>query len=191
MSLPITANNDGKVHTGGRSRPRITWLFTGPLIGGILTHCYDVVIMNRYTVGSYSEEIIYAAEVAPHLEVRERRQKRRNSRSAHLEDFYSRDETEDLGRTSRSRNSHYGRDAMKDRPDYYDNSDLPQLPQRRSVADYNSYIDDDEYADGDEDECVPMHSWQTSHHPMCNMLHEMDFHSNFRSGDLEYIDSGG
>jgi serine/threonine protein kinase len=36
-----------------------------------------------------------------------------------------------------------------------------------------------------------MHEWQTTHHPMCNYLHELDFHTNFRTGDLEYIDSGG
>ena len=150
------------------------WLLIGPLLGGFLTHLWDLSLLNKYTaVHYYANEIIYAAEVAPRLEPKR------------IVSLDLRDETEYL-RRSRLRDEAHDRLRKNDSTRQH-NSDSPQendtaTPAPLRTADENSK---------DEDDCIPMHEWQTSHHPMCNYLHEMDFHSNFRTGDLEYIDSGG
>jgi len=42
-----------------------------------------------------------------------------------------------------------------------------------------------------EGDCVPMSSWQETSFPSCSKLHEMDFSGKARTGELEYLTSGG
>ena len=50
-----------------RRRKQSLWLLAGPLFGGLLTHCFDIAILNRYTSTAYTYETSYAAEIAPQL----------------------------------------------------------------------------------------------------------------------------
>lgn len=50
-----------------RKRPEF-WVLAGPLfIGGFLTHCWDLALLNQYANHQFDRETAYAAEVAPHL----------------------------------------------------------------------------------------------------------------------------
>ena len=169
---PPNINSETTVRTRKR-RTVIQSLLLGPLMGGTLIHLWDFTVLNRYSNNQHANDVIYAAEFAPQIDDRRRQ---RTVVLGEVIDRSSRDNFSDLSVAEKL----HSRDRQSD--------------ERRNNA-FMSTRDNIVYnltdVSDDQDDCVPMHSWQTSHHPMCNYLHEIDFLSNFRSGDLEYIDSGG
>jgi hypothetical protein len=98
MCLPTIKHLDPLPSQRRQRRSNAIWLLVGPLIGGVVTHVWDLSILRHHDVANhYSSDIIYAAEFAPRLDDRSRRRKR----SASLDDW-TRDETENLGNVDHS-----------------------------------------------------------------------------------------
>jgi hypothetical protein len=102
MCLPTIKHLDPLPSQRRQRRSNAIWLLVGPLIGGVVTHVWDLSILRHHDVANhYSSDIIYAAEFAPRLDDRSRRRKRSAARSVSLDDW-TRDETENLARVDHS-----------------------------------------------------------------------------------------
>ena len=165
--LPIDAK-EGVEHLSNshqikqrRKRPAL-WLLGGPLIGGILIQCCDVILLKRYTHDNRpnGRDTIYAAEVAPHL--------LRPKKVIHLGVGSSWDSDTDDGVDKTDPEAHFLQYHLDDADRY------------------------DRHKSQDDGDCVAMHSWQEASFPVCNSIHEMDFFNKFRpDGDVNYITHGG
>lgn len=102
MCLPTIKHLDPLTSQRRQRRSNAIWLLVGPLIGGVVTHVWDLSILRHHDAAkNYSSDIIYAAEFAPRLDDRSRRRKRSAARSVSLDDW-TRDETENLARVDHS-----------------------------------------------------------------------------------------
>ncbi|KAL3789347.1 hypothetical protein HJC23_006501 [Cyclotella cryptica] len=163
-----------------RRRPPAIWLLAGPLVGGIVTHWWDLVALHRHSpLRSYPNDVIYAAEVAPQLVHHHPRHWQQSARPSR-----SHKQTVSLDGASWTQSAH-------GRPSEWERSQRRSNEAARHAQDRSQDDDDRHPEEDEEDDCIPMHSWQQSSHPMCNALHEVDFLSKFRNGALTYIDSGG
>ncbi|KAL7476330.1 hypothetical protein ACHAW6_002202 [Cyclotella cf. meneghiniana] len=146
-----------------KPRPHTLFLLAGPLVCGILTHWWDLVLLDKYYQNNYVDcDLIYAAEVAPKL-------------------LRNKEVAPNLLRHKRivrlDTNASLWRGGLDERH--------PQL----TAEDNGLY---ERHKSEDDGKCISMHSWQESSFPVCNSIHELDFFSNYRpDGDVTYVTHGG
>ncbi|KAL7483099.1 hypothetical protein ACHAW6_008741 [Cyclotella cf. meneghiniana] len=149
--------------TPRRRRPPVIWLLAGPFVGGVVTHCWDLALLGKSSLpnSSHASDIMVAPSPRP---------PRGHKQTVSLD----------------AAPGH----SWEGEPSQRGSNKTPA--SRHAQVDFEASDDDDPHREQDhDDECVPMHSWQESSHPVCNVLHELDFLSSFREGALTYIDSGG
>lgn len=73
-----------------------------------------------------------------------------------------------------------------------DDEDSPSKPLKSIHPKSSKTRTSDDYRDPlYENDCIPMQSWQTTSFPTCSSIHELDFYSKSRTGEFNFVTSGG